>query len=67
MGADLLPRVQGGELRPPDDVELLLCTQHADPGDGGEGGAPVQDLPGDGGENSSEWYHDQKKLKTKVK
>ena len=48
MVSDLLPNVEGGELRPPDDVELLLCTQHADPGDGGEGGAPVDHLPGNG-------------------
>ena len=45
--SNFLASVQGCELRPPDDVELLLGAQHAHLGHGGEGGAPVEDPPGD--------------------
>ena len=48
MVSNFLTSVQGCELWPPDDVELLLGAQHAHLGHGGVGGAPVEDPPRDG-------------------
>ena len=48
MVCNFLTRVQRCKLRPSDDEELLLGAQHAHLGHRGEGGAPVEDPPGDG-------------------
>ena len=47
MGSDFLPFVQGCEVRPPQDVELLFCAEHALAGHWCVGGATVDHLPGD--------------------
>ena len=47
MVSNFLTRVQRCKLRPSDDEELLLGAQHAHLGHRGEGGAPVEDPPGD--------------------
>ena len=48
MGSNFLPFVERGHLRFSQDVKLLFGAQHALVGDGGEGGAPVDHLPGNG-------------------
>ena len=48
MGSNFLPFVERGHLWFSQDVKLLFCAQHALVGDGGEWGAPVDHLPGDG-------------------
>ena len=48
MVSNFLTRVQRCKLRPSDDEELLLGAQHAHLRHRGEGGAPVEDPPGDG-------------------
>ena len=48
MVSNFLSRVQGCKLWASDDVELLLGAQHAHLCHWCEGGAPVEDPPGDG-------------------
>ena len=48
MGSNFLPFVKRGHLRFSQDVKLLFRAQHALVGDGGEGAAPVDHLPGNG-------------------
>ena len=48
MVADLLPAVEGRQVRPPDDEEPLLATEQAGFGGRVPRCPPVQNAPGNG-------------------